>query len=41
MILNPETGGRKTAKPAARRQLQKALEKMHYRDILDAPMEDC
>ncbi|MBO5688312.1 MAG: glycosyltransferase [Lentisphaeria bacterium] len=41
MILNPETGGRKTAKPAARRQLQKALEKMHYRDIQDAPREDC
>lgn len=41
MILNPETGGRKTTKPAARRQLQKALNKMHYREILDSPMEDC
>lgn len=41
MILNPETGGRKTTKPAARRQLQRALAKMHYREILDAPMEDC
>ena len=41
MILNPETGGRKTTKPAARRQLQKALKKMHYREILDSPMEDC
>ena len=27
--------------PAARRQLQKALNKMHYREILDSPMEDC
>ena len=41
MILNPETGGRKTTKPAARKQLQKALNKMHYREILDSPMEDC
>ena len=41
MILNPETGGRKTTKPAARRQLQKALNKIHYREILDSPMEDC
>lgn len=41
MILNPGTGGHRTSKPAARRNLQRALEKMHWRDILDAPMDDC
>lgn len=41
MILNPETGGRRTGKPAARRQLQKALNKMNYKQILSEPMEDC
>ena len=41
MILNPETGGHRTAKPAARRNLEKALAKMHWRDILAEPMDDC
>ncbi len=41
MILNPEMGGRRTANPSARHQLQKALDRMHYRKLLDASMEDC
>ncbi len=34
MILNPQPGDRKTAKPAARQRIERELEALHYRDIL-------
>ncbi|MDR1855001.1 MAG: glycosyltransferase [Azoarcus sp.] len=34
MVLHPELGGKKTSKPSSLRQLQRDMEKMHYRDIL-------
>jgi len=34
MILNPSPGDRKTAKPAARRRIQRELDALNYREIL-------
>ncbi len=34
MILHPELGGRKTSTPKARRQLEKELNNLHYKEIL-------
>ncbi len=35
MILNPETGGRKTTKPSARRRLEKELRSLHYDELMN------
>lgn len=35
MILNPETGGRKTTRPAARRRLEKELKSLHYDELME------
>ena len=35
MILNPRSPDRKTARPSARRRIQRELEQLHYREILE------